>query len=163
MKTPKFLPWIARRAGVPEARAEELWADALLFATERTGPIETSDYWKTTNNRWLALIESERSASDEAGDGDERPLALLAHAPAIQAERPVDGLSRFPAERRYSGKALRASCTIAVDYCLTHKSVSCAASAPRLSNTGAVSDDTECRLVCRVLKIAPAECRGGGL
>ena len=76
MKTPKFLPWIARRSGVPEPRAEELWAEALCYATEQTGPIETSDYWKTANNRWLALIEAERPVSGEAGvHGDERPLA----------------------------------------------------------------------------------------
>lgn len=164
MKTPKFLPWIARRSGVPEPRAEELWAEALRYATEHTGPIETSDYWKTANNRWLALIEAERPALDTAGtDGEQDPLARTLHAPAIQAERPLDGQSRFPSDRRYTGEPLRASCTIAVNFCLTHKSVSCTASTPRLSSTGAVSDDAECRLVCRVLKIAPAECRGGRL
>lgn len=164
MNPPKFLPWIARRSGVPVPRAEELWTEALRYATEHTGPIETSDYWKTANNRWLALIEAERSISDKAGtDGDPGPIARAMHAAAIQVERPLEGHARFPAERRYGGGPLRASCTIAINFCLTHKSVSCTASTPRLSSTGAVSDDAECRLVCRLLKIAPAECLGGGL
>jgi len=58
-KTPKMLPWLAKSAGVPIARAEELWADAIRYATIETGWVETSDYWKVANRRLLELLETE--------------------------------------------------------------------------------------------------------
>jgi hypothetical protein len=63
MRTTKMLPWIARKAGVPQARAEELWAEAIRRATERTGWVGTPDYWKAAVDHLMALIEAEKLAS----------------------------------------------------------------------------------------------------
>jgi hypothetical protein len=38
MKTPKMLPWLARKAGISDARAEALWAEALEYVA--TTPFE---------------------------------------------------------------------------------------------------------------------------
>ena len=73
MKTMKILPWIARKAGVPEARAAELWAEAIRHATAQTGWVGTSDYWGVALDRWMALIEAEKSlACKDEGKGDTR-------------------------------------------------------------------------------------------
>lgn len=58
-KTPKMLPWLAKSAGVPIAQAEELWADAIRYATIETGWVQTPEYWKVANKRLLELLEME--------------------------------------------------------------------------------------------------------
>lgn len=62
MKDPKMLPWLARKAGVPLARAEELWAEAIRHATVRTGWVGTSEYWQVATGRVLELLAEERAA-----------------------------------------------------------------------------------------------------
>ena len=59
MKTPKILPWLARKHGVSEARAGELWADAVRYATDKTGWVGTSDYWQAAKNRLVELLQAE--------------------------------------------------------------------------------------------------------
>jgi|PlaIllAssembly_1097288.scaffolds.fasta_scaffold549060_1 maltooligosyltrehalose synthase len=59
MKTPKILPWLARRHGVSEERAEALWAEAIRHATARTGWVGTSEYWKAAMDRLTVLLERE--------------------------------------------------------------------------------------------------------
>jgi hypothetical protein len=59
MKTPKILPWLAHKAGIPEARAGELWADALRYATLKTGWVGTSEFWRVAVERVIRLIELE--------------------------------------------------------------------------------------------------------
>ena len=61
-KTPKMLPWLAKSAGLPIARVEELWADAIRYATIETGWVETPEYWKCAVNRLLELLEAEALA-----------------------------------------------------------------------------------------------------
>lgn len=63
MKTPKLLPWLARRAGISDARAEELWADAIRYGTAKAGWVGTPDYWRLVNEKLLELIEAEHQAS----------------------------------------------------------------------------------------------------
>ena len=63
MKTPKILPWLARKHGVSEARATKLWADALRYATDKTGWVGNSDYWKVAMDRLLELLETEGARS----------------------------------------------------------------------------------------------------
>lgn len=59
MRTPKMLPWLARKAGINDARAEALWAEALEFA--ETTPFEprpgAGD--ELAVKRLLMLIEAE--------------------------------------------------------------------------------------------------------
>lgn len=62
MKNPKMLPWLARKAGVPLTRAEQLWAEAIRHATVRTGWVGTSEYWHVATERLLALLAEERAA-----------------------------------------------------------------------------------------------------
>ena len=61
MKTLKILPWLARKAGIAEARANELWAEAIRHATDKTGWVGTPEYWKVAMDRLLELIETERT------------------------------------------------------------------------------------------------------
>lgn len=63
MKTPKTLPWHARRAGVSDARAEELWAEAIRYATARVGWVGTPEYWRIAIDQLLALLEAETARS----------------------------------------------------------------------------------------------------
>ena len=71
IRTPKILPWLARRAGVPIDRAEALWQDAVR-ETDRAGiAAESSDYWKATVNRLMAKLaaESQRRRAAPFGFG----------------------------------------------------------------------------------------------
>lgn len=62
MNTPMILPWIARRAGITEARAEALWHEALRHATDKTGWIGSSDYWAAAQAHFLELVSEEAGA-----------------------------------------------------------------------------------------------------
>lgn len=59
MKTPKLLPWLARKHGVTETRAAQLWTAALRHAHLKTGEIDTPAYWGAASDRWHALLEAE--------------------------------------------------------------------------------------------------------
>lgn len=89
MKSPMILPWIAHRAGISEARAEELWREALCYATEKTGWVGTSEYWEAAEERLLKLVERETRSNclpqPELGPWV-RLQARLAHLPLIAAE-----------------------------------------------------------------------------
>ena len=62
MRTPKMLPWLARKAGINDARAEELWAEAIEYVA--TTPFEprpgAGD--ELAVKRLLMLIEAEAHA-----------------------------------------------------------------------------------------------------
>jgi len=66
MKVPKMLPWLARKAGVSDARAEQLWTEAVQYATVRTGWVGTSEYWHTAVERLLELLKQEREKAGQA-------------------------------------------------------------------------------------------------
>lgn len=57
MKAPKILPWLARKAGICETHAEALWGESIVYATDHTGWVGTSAYWKTAVARLVELIE----------------------------------------------------------------------------------------------------------
>lgn len=63
MKTPKLLPWLARKSGISDARADELWAEAIRSACLVSDTFESSAYWKAAMDRLIALIEVEKEAS----------------------------------------------------------------------------------------------------
>lgn len=90
MKSPMILHWIAHRAGIPEARAEELWREALCHATDATGWVGTSDYWEAAETRLHELIEREkRSHCLPTPDLSPwvRLQARMARLPLLMAER----------------------------------------------------------------------------
>lgn len=63
MKTPKLLPWHARKAGVPLERAEVLWREAVHRATANTEWVGSSDFWAACNDAFLDLLTEERNRS----------------------------------------------------------------------------------------------------
>ena len=60
MKTPKILPWLARRTGVSDERAEDLWRAACQQATALTGERDGPCYWGAAVQTLLDLLEAER-------------------------------------------------------------------------------------------------------
>jgi hypothetical protein len=84
-----ILPWIARKAGISEERAEELWRDALCYATEKTGWVGTSEYWEVAEKRLLKLVEREKQAcclpTPQLG-WMVRLQSRLAHLPLLAAQ-----------------------------------------------------------------------------
>lgn len=90
MKTPMILPWIARRAGITDARAEDLWHEALCHATEKTGWVGTPEYWEAAERRLLKLVEAERQTGCLRTPQISWLVRLhtrLAHLPLLAAER----------------------------------------------------------------------------
>lgn len=61
MKSPKTLPWHARKAGVSVERAEVLWRKALREATADTGWVGTSEFWGAAEGRFLELLQEEQN------------------------------------------------------------------------------------------------------
>jgi hypothetical protein len=61
MKTPKLLPWYARKAGVPIERAEALWRKAVRQATEETGWVGNAEFWGATMDIFRQLLEDEQA------------------------------------------------------------------------------------------------------
>jgi len=61
MKTPKLLPWYARRAGISNERATTLWRKAVREATVNTGWVGNEDYWSESMRCFLVLLEREKS------------------------------------------------------------------------------------------------------
>lgn len=66
MKTPKMLPWLARKAGISDARAAALWAEAIRHATTQTGWVGTPEYLRVANQRWKELVDVEAAAERAA-------------------------------------------------------------------------------------------------
>jgi hypothetical protein len=94
---PMMLPWLARKAGITEHRAEVLWHSAQRYAALHTGESETPVYWNAAMDHLLELIAAEALREDVASFGLRRvarlqarfleaPLALL-DAFALSATR----------------------------------------------------------------------------
>lgn len=60
MKTPKLLPWYARKAGVSTERATVLWRTAIREATEKTGWVANTEYWGEAMHCFHELLEREQ-------------------------------------------------------------------------------------------------------
>lgn len=60
MKTPKLLPWFARKAGISEERAGALWHKAVRQATVDTGWVGNAEYWGEAMSNFLRLLEEEQ-------------------------------------------------------------------------------------------------------
>ncbi len=62
MKSPKLLPWYARKAGVSIERAEVLWRKAVRKATAETGWVGNAEYWGAAMDHFHDLLEAENSS-----------------------------------------------------------------------------------------------------
>ncbi len=58
-RPPKLLPWLARRAGVSDERAVELWRQAVDEAGTGTSTIDESAFWKRSMDGFRALLAQE--------------------------------------------------------------------------------------------------------
>lgn len=67
-KSPKLLPWLARKAGIDDRRADVLWRDACRYAAHRAAP-ESSDYFKIAIDRLLELVAAESLRADAESFG----------------------------------------------------------------------------------------------
>ncbi|MBP8897359.1 MAG: hypothetical protein IT510_12695 [Sulfuritalea sp.] len=67
-KTPKILPWLAKKAGISESRAAALWHDAERWAAHRA-PTGSSLYFKLAVDHLLALALAESLRADAASFG----------------------------------------------------------------------------------------------
>jgi hypothetical protein len=72
MKSPKILPWIARKTGISDELALKLWRRAAGEAEQLTGTADGSEYWGLAVERFIELAEEESS----------NPLAFGKLAPA---------------------------------------------------------------------------------
>ena len=61
MKTPKLLPWYARKAGVSNERAEVLWRKAVREATDETGWVGNSEYWGAAMSHFQRLLNEDKA------------------------------------------------------------------------------------------------------
>ena len=78
-KSPKILPWLARKAGIADRRAEMLWHAAQRYAALHTGETETPAYWKVAMDRLLELVAAETLREDAASFGLRRWARLNAN------------------------------------------------------------------------------------
>jgi hypothetical protein len=62
MRTPKILPWLAKRAGVSEEKAGELWRQAVREATVSAGWVGNSEYWGEAIERFRTLLAAEQAS-----------------------------------------------------------------------------------------------------
>jgi hypothetical protein len=67
-KTPKILPWLAKKTGISESRAAELWHDAERWAGRRA-KVGSSLYFKLAVDRLLELALAESLRADAASFG----------------------------------------------------------------------------------------------
>lgn len=67
-KLPKLLPWLARKAGLSDARAAALWHAAVRHASRRASA-GSSDWCAIAVDRWLELVAAESLREDAASFG----------------------------------------------------------------------------------------------
>jgi len=67
-RTPKILPWLAKKAGISERRAGTLWFDAERWAQRRAAR-GSSAYYRLAVDRLLELVAAESLREDAASFG----------------------------------------------------------------------------------------------
>ena len=67
-RTPKLLPWLAKKAGITERRATTLWHESERWAASRAAP-GSSAYYKLAVDRLLELTAAESLREDAASFG----------------------------------------------------------------------------------------------
>ena len=67
-RTPKLLPWLAKKAGISERRTEALWHESERWAARRATS-GSSAYYKLAVDRLLELTAAESVREDAASFG----------------------------------------------------------------------------------------------
>jgi hypothetical protein len=83
----KMLPWLAHKAGISEERAEELWVEAVRYATNQTGTVGSSEHSKAAIDRLQELIEAEQVAAQSSARWPYSLIMKLKRQPQGDAER----------------------------------------------------------------------------
>ncbi|MBN8474596.1 hypothetical protein [Sulfuritalea sp.] len=93
-KTPKLLPWLAKKAGISDARAATLWHDAERWAA-RQATHGSATYFKLAVDRLMELVAAESLRQDAASFGWRRWARTQARfwAVSMQAMHEASALS----------------------------------------------------------------------
>ncbi|MDD5177561.1 MAG: hypothetical protein PHQ05_14175 [Sterolibacterium sp.] len=59
MNAPMMLPWLARKWGVSDAHALELWRQSCRYAEKTVGDNSSSRYWDVAKHRLINLLDNE--------------------------------------------------------------------------------------------------------
>jgi hypothetical protein len=89
MKTPKMLPWLARKAGINNGRAEALWAEALEYVAKTPFEPRPGAGDHLAVRRLLMLIEAETRAMRPAPSEQSRQTRErwpVSHIAAIRSK-----------------------------------------------------------------------------
>jgi hypothetical protein len=62
-KTPKLLPWIARKAGISDEQNTTLWSKAMRRAALQNDTCPNSDHSRSAMQHLHELLERERAAA----------------------------------------------------------------------------------------------------
>lgn len=71
-RLPKLLPWLAKKADISEARAAQIWHDAMRRAEMRLGKTETAEFWRLAMDGFLEGLAIESIKADSASLGFRR-------------------------------------------------------------------------------------------
>lgn len=66
---PKILSWLAGRAGVPDDKAEGVWADALRVASGECAVADSPEYWQAAVDHLRASLAGHSRAASLASPG----------------------------------------------------------------------------------------------
>lgn len=81
MKTPKMLPWLARKVGLSDAIVESLWAEAVRHASRETDGLDSGQHASIAVARLLELVEAKKVLADgqpaKANPGAEKQEAVF--------------------------------------------------------------------------------------
>jgi hypothetical protein len=67
MKTPKVLPWLARKAGLTEKDVERLWDSAFRNASLTQPPLAANERMAAAMQELMAVLSRERNQSNSGG------------------------------------------------------------------------------------------------
>jgi hypothetical protein len=59
--SPKILPWIARKVGISDTRAEALWRKAVNHATGHAGHAANADFYRAAIDYLHHLVAREKA------------------------------------------------------------------------------------------------------
>lgn len=74
-RVPQLLPWLAKKTGIPEPRAEALWHESRYWA-ERRAPSDSPACHELAINHWLELM-GDASLHEDAASFGWRPWARI--------------------------------------------------------------------------------------
>ncbi|HEY0844957.1 MAG TPA: hypothetical protein VGE12_06295 [Noviherbaspirillum sp.] len=85
-KTPKLLPWLARKAGISIEKATVLWSEVVSDTSlQAAGAKDPDGYYRLIVERFQDLTERDKPAAKPAGAPHSPLLVLSSHGGASSA------------------------------------------------------------------------------